>query len=234
MVEFFQLSTAERLEALDLAANTSGLLPHLLNWTLFRRFPLSTAAMPALRRLAADTGETVSLGIRVGWYCVRVAVAFGGNDIYHRDRLGEANLLHRHLSARPILAQLTGPEIDQYRRFVALHHRSTALELDRGRLKKELRLARERGFAVEELSVSPGSCAVSVPVHDGAGRPIASITVNGPVLACPAGSESIEPPRWLAVRDALEATIRAGGEAYRPRYGHIDPDRIVIRLAGAD
>ena len=30
MLEFFQLSTAERLEALDLAANTSGLLPHLL------------------------------------------------------------------------------------------------------------------------------------------------------------------------------------------------------------
>ncbi|MHB8255262.1 MAG: nucleotidyl transferase AbiEii/AbiGii toxin family protein [Acidiferrobacter sp.] len=30
MTEFFQLSTVERLEALDLAANTSGLLPHLL------------------------------------------------------------------------------------------------------------------------------------------------------------------------------------------------------------
>ena len=30
MVEFFQLSTAERLEALNLAANTSGMLPHLL------------------------------------------------------------------------------------------------------------------------------------------------------------------------------------------------------------
>ena len=30
MAEFFQLSTAERLEALNLAANTSGLLPHLL------------------------------------------------------------------------------------------------------------------------------------------------------------------------------------------------------------
>ena len=30
MVEFFQLSTAERLDALDTAANTSGLLPHLL------------------------------------------------------------------------------------------------------------------------------------------------------------------------------------------------------------
>ncbi len=30
MAEFFQLSAAERLEALNLAANTSGLLPHLL------------------------------------------------------------------------------------------------------------------------------------------------------------------------------------------------------------
>ena len=30
MAEFFQLSTAERLEALDSEANTSGLLPHLL------------------------------------------------------------------------------------------------------------------------------------------------------------------------------------------------------------
>jgi len=30
MAEFFQLSCAERLDALDLAANTSGLLPHLL------------------------------------------------------------------------------------------------------------------------------------------------------------------------------------------------------------
>ena len=30
MAEFFQLSTAERLDALDAAANTSGLLPHLL------------------------------------------------------------------------------------------------------------------------------------------------------------------------------------------------------------
>lgn len=30
MAEFFQLSAAERLEALQVAADTSGLLPHLL------------------------------------------------------------------------------------------------------------------------------------------------------------------------------------------------------------
>ena len=44
MAEFFQLSTAERLGALDLTANTSGLLPHLLEkdiwvvWSLRRLF----------------------------------------------------------------------------------------------------------------------------------------------------------------------------------------------------
>ena len=30
MAEFFELSAAERLDALDAAADTSGLLPHLL------------------------------------------------------------------------------------------------------------------------------------------------------------------------------------------------------------
>jgi DNA-binding IclR family transcriptional regulator len=208
-----------------------GLLPHLLNWTLFRRFPLSSAASPFLRRLAAETGETVSLSVRVGWYSVRVAVAYGGNDIYHRDRLGETTLLHRHLSARPILALLPDREAEQYRRFVNLHHRAAALELDRNPLRKELRLARERGFAVEELSVSPGSYAVAVPVSDGAQRVIASITVNGPVVHGADGA--VESPPWLAVRDELERLVRSDAEKFKPRYAHIDPDKIVIRLAEA-
>ncbi|MDY7578140.1 nucleotidyl transferase AbiEii/AbiGii toxin family protein [Herbaspirillum sp. RTI4] len=46
MAEFFQLSTAERLEALDLAANTSGLLPHLLEKNIW--------VVWSLRHLFAD------------------------------------------------------------------------------------------------------------------------------------------------------------------------------------
>ena len=58
MAEFFQLSTAERLEALDLAANTLGFLPHRLEkdiwvvWSLRHLFaaPNSAAVFAATCR----------------------------------------------------------------------------------------------------------------------------------------------------------------------------------------
>ena len=229
------LSTLEEAQYISRFQNGSryepGLMPHLLNWTLFRRFPLSSAAMPFLKRLAAETGETVSLVVRLGWYGLRVAVVYGGSDIYHRDRLGETALLQRHLSSRAILAHLADREFEQYRRFVNLHHREAALELDRSALRKELRLARERGFAVEELKVSPGSCAVSLPVRDSEGRPVAAVTVNGPVVACAGPDGRLDPPRWIAVRDELEASIWAACDRLKTRYAHFDPDEIVMHPA---
>lgn len=61
MAEFFKLSTAERLEALDLAANTSGLLPHLLEkdiwvvWSLRHLF-----AGPYANHLVFEGGTSLS------------------------------------------------------------------------------------------------------------------------------------------------------------------------------
>jgi hypothetical protein len=53
MAEFFQLSTAERLDALNAAANTSGLLPHLLGK---RRLGGLVAAKPLCRPLRGALG----------------------------------------------------------------------------------------------------------------------------------------------------------------------------------
>lgn len=61
MAEFFQLSTAERLEALNTAANTSGLLPHLLEkdiwvvWSLQHLF-----AGPYAQHLVFKGGTSLS------------------------------------------------------------------------------------------------------------------------------------------------------------------------------
>jgi Nucleotidyl transferase AbiEii toxin, Type IV TA system len=61
MAEFFQLSTAERLDALNAAANTSGLLPHLLEkdvwvvWSLRNLF-----AGPYAEHLVFKGGTSLS------------------------------------------------------------------------------------------------------------------------------------------------------------------------------
>lgn len=66
MAEFFQLSTAERLDALNVAANTSGLLPHLLEkdtwvvWSLRHLF-----AGPFADHLVFKGGTSLSKAYRV-------------------------------------------------------------------------------------------------------------------------------------------------------------------------
>jgi len=61
MAEFFQLSTAERLEALNTAANTSGIPPHLLEkdiwvvWSLQHLF-----AGPHAQHLVFKGGTSLS------------------------------------------------------------------------------------------------------------------------------------------------------------------------------
>jgi DNA-binding IclR family transcriptional regulator len=226
------LITLEETQYIRRSQNTSkyepGLMAQLLAWTLFRRFGLSEASMPFLRRLSAETGETASITARIGWYGIRIAVAYGGNDIFHRDRLGETSLLHRSFAGKGILAFLADREIDRYRRFVQLHHHTTSTELERPALRRQIKLAREQGWASEELELSPDSLAVTFPVRDENGAVVASMTVNGPVITD--GTHAQILPHLLAIRDELEVAIRAAPERLQSPYAHFDPDRIVIHL----
>lgn len=229
------LITLEEAQYISRYQNSSryepGLMSHLLLWTHLRCFPIGGVAMPLLRRLAQTTGETVSLCVRVGWYALRVATVYGTNDIYHRDRLGEMKLLHDGLSQQAIFAFLSEQEHAQYRSFLNLHHRDAALEFHRGNSRRVVAAAHADGYVMEEAPLAPGRYAVAFAVRDAHGSPIASIMINGPVL----GRGDISNPRsvkaWLAVRDELETIIRAEPERFRPRYGHIAPDNIVIALA---
>jgi DNA-binding IclR family transcriptional regulator len=226
------LITLEETQYIRRSQNTAkyepGLMAQLLAWTLFKRFKLSEASMKFLRLLSAETGETASLTARVGWYGIRIAVAYGGNDIHHRDRLGETSLLHRSFAGKGIFAFLTDRDIDRYRRFIQVHHHTTSTELERPALRKQIRLAREQGWAGEEIDLSSGSMAVTFPVRDETGSVVASITVNGPVIANGRYAQTV--PSLLVIRDQLEALIRTDPDRFRSPYAHFDPDQITIRL----
>jgi IclR family transcriptional regulator, acetate operon repressor len=226
------LITLEESRYIRRSQNTAkyepGLMAQLLAWTLFKRFPLSEASMPFLRRLALETGETASMTARIGWYGIRIAVAYGGNDIHHRDRLGETNLLHRSFPGKGIFAFLDDQEIYRYRRFVQLHHHLTSSELERPNLRRQVKLAREQGWAGEEVGLSPGSQAVTLPVRDETGTVIGSMTVNGPVIVGQEHTTTL--PRLMAIRDELEALIKAEPGHFKSPYAHFDPERITIRV----
>jgi DNA-binding IclR family transcriptional regulator len=201
-----------------------GTMPYLLNRALLNRFELTLASRPFLRELAQETGETVSLNVRLGWYSLRLSGVYGSRDIYHRDRLGELGFLHHALPGRAILAFLTDTDVAGMARFLADMEEEWPGVGGWAALRARLQAAEKPGFLAEALPMSSGFCAIGMPVRDETGAAIASITINGPVFP----SEKIG--GLLAVRDRLEALIMADPPRFVSPFAHLPPERIVLKV----
>ncbi len=201
-----------------------GTMPYLLNRALLNRFAINLASRPFLRELASETGETVSLNARLGWYSLRLSGVYGSRDIYHRDRLGELALLHQALPGRAILACLADADFLAMAQFLASTAHEWPGEAAWASLRATIREARQHGVLAEPLPMSPGFCAIGMPVRDHTGAPIASITITGPVY--PSGNTASQ----LAVRDRLEAVIAADPRRFVSPFAHLPPERIFLKV----
>jgi DNA-binding IclR family transcriptional regulator len=209
-----------------------GPMPQFLTRAVFRQFQLRTASLPFLKRIAQETGATTSLGVRAGYYYLRITVAYGSNDLYSPGRLGEVNLLHDELGGRGVLAFLPVKDLRGYRRFVAKRYPKAVRDLDA--LRALLRPSRETGFVAERSDHYADAFALSLPIRNADGEAIASILATGPART---RSGKLLRPGWTRHADELEAMVRGDPERFRNPFGHIDPEQIVIdvqKRAGTD
>jgi DNA-binding IclR family transcriptional regulator len=139
---------------------------------------LAAAAAPALEALAADTGETVVLGVRRGddAYFVR-QVQRGGHILgVAEDWAGRSTPLHVSAIGKAMLAFAQEPYTGALERLTP--HTIT----DRAALESELRRVRVRGWATLRDELEEGLTAVGAPVFDGAGDCVAGVSVTGPTF----------------------------------------------------
>jgi DNA-binding IclR family transcriptional regulator len=200
-----------------------GTMPNLLNRALLNRFELNAASRSFLRDLAQETGETVSLNMRLGWYSVRIAGVYGNRDIYHRDRLGELALLHDSLAGRAMLAFLPDTDLNGILKFLAETDSPKPSPEEWSALEAKRAAAKTSSIMTEELPMSPGFSAIAMPVRDTTGTAIASITINGPVFP----SNNLE--KLLAIRNDLEELIAQTPKRFISPFAHIPADRIVLQ-----
>ena len=230
------LSTLEEAQYVQRAQDSlgyeAGIVPQLLLWTLLKRFPLAVACEPYLGRLAALSGGTASLCVRLGWYGLRVSVVYGSNDIYHRDRLGEVGLLHTSHAMRGIFAFLTDNEIAEYRRFAQRHHESEAHDIDRLALRRAVQAARDTGYGAADSADPDESTTCAMPLRDPEGQVIAAIGLAGSTAdAFPERTATLPEP-WRAVWYDFEVELARTPALTTTPYAHIAPSDIVIRLIG--
>jgi DNA-binding IclR family transcriptional regulator len=171
--------------------------PRTAKYRLGRRLPqlarvvtgeldLRHVARPVCERLAATSGETVTLDVLDGDEIVPIEQSTGSTSFVSVNWLGRRTPVHCTASGKVILAFALEP-IRQRLLARPLEPRTPRSIVDVAELEKQLSAAREAGYArtFEELEV--GLDAVAAPVFSADGDILAAIDISGPAHRLQAG-----------------------------------------------
>src|SRR5215210_6920523 len=178
-------------------------------------------AGPSMRRLAAESGETVNLMVPTAAGTEAIAQEEG------RHLLGVTNWLGRDI---PEHASAAGKVFLAYGvagvagvagvppRLVRLTDRTI---VDPAALERDLEAVRARGYATLVDELEPGLSVVAAPVFDAGGGVVAALSVSGPTSRLPEhrlavlGRVAIEQAHAVSVRLGYDGPLGSGG----PRGG---------------
>lgn len=142
---------------------------------------LRRAALPALRRLHDETGETTTLSELVGDERVYIDQLESTQEIRMTVEIGRRFPLYAGASSKAILAEL--PESVLTAVLAAPPSPTVSGPVpEPARLRAELRQIRERGAAVTSGERQGGAASVAAAVHWADGRVVGAISVCGPTM----------------------------------------------------
>jgi IclR family transcriptional regulator, acetate operon repressor len=145
------------------------------------RIDVRGLAAPSLHRLSAATNETATLSLRYGWERMYVDQVTPDREVKMTVALGRPFPLHAGGSSKAFLAFLPESEQEEY---ITQHELSALTDrtiVDPARLRKELRQVRSRGYALSFGERQAGAGSIASPVLDHRDRPVAVISVCGPL-----------------------------------------------------
>ncbi len=178
--------------------------------------PLLTVARPQLERLAAETRETVKLGVLSEDEVLILAAVESPYQLHTRGDEGKRAPLHCTGLGKAILATLPPEQVRQIaaRRGLARYTPRTITSLER--LQEELASIRARGYAVDWEENEAGVVCVAAPILDPHGGLRASISISAPVSRVVRTSlKRLAARVTAAARAAGMGLSRANGSAAR-------------------
>ena len=136
-------------------------------------------ALPYLRELAAETGETTTLSLLKGDQRVYAEQIESSHSVRQAVQIGAIAQLFAGASGKAILAFLPNGRRAVILRQSANAYLSDGSALDSRRLLHELDLVRRRGYATSQSERVQGAASAAAPVFDHRGNVVASISVAG-------------------------------------------------------
>jgi len=134
---------------------------------------------PYMRNIHEITNETVTLSIRAGFHSVVIDGIEGRQPIVTRVLYGRPIPLHAGPGSRAILAFMPDEEIEALlSQNVPLARIRETTIVEPAALWDEIRLVRERGYAMGYRDHVPIGSAIAFPVLDGSGHSIGAIAIG--------------------------------------------------------
>jgi DNA-binding IclR family transcriptional regulator len=143
---------------------------------------LRDVAMPHLRDLAEETGETVSLAVLGGGQAVVIERIESKQRVVIRGHVGWTFPLHTTSLGKALLAFEPESDVPDV---LERNRAATGVRMKRAELaalNKELRTIRKNGYALNDEQSAAGLRAVAAPIRDFRGEVVASVNVGGPTM----------------------------------------------------
>jgi DNA-binding IclR family transcriptional regulator len=149
------------------------------------RFGLREVAHPIMERLAAETGETVNLGVLDGARVVNLHKVESRHLLRMHMEVGGGVPAHATALGKVLLAALEPSELGQRLGGQRLTRLTRRTIVDRTTLRRMLARIREQGFATDDEECSLGLRCVAAPILDHRGAVVAALSISGPSQRLP-------------------------------------------------
>lgn len=137
-------------------------------------------ALPVMRRISEQTGETVHLTIADGAEGVYVEkVESTVYQLRWHTEIGRRVPLYAGASMKILLAFMDPERREDILEHAELHRVAPHTVIDRALLREELEEIRRRGWAMSREEINEGAAGISAPVFDSRGELVAGLTVSG-------------------------------------------------------
>ncbi|MEU4227767.1 IclR family transcriptional regulator [Nonomuraea sp. NPDC026600] len=159
---------------------------------------LRTLAMPALNDLQATTGETIHLMVPDGDRMVLIERIDSHHQLRTVYALGSRSPMHASANGKAYLATLPDDQLARYlaQDLVAATRHSLT---DSAGLRHDLRVVRERGYAVADEELAVGIIAVAAPIGPPGQVAMATLSISAPKVRL---TDDLAEPYGHLVRDA--------------------------------
>lgn len=171
------------------------------------QFDLRAALAPELQALRDQTGETVHLAVPAGHEMIYIDKLESPGPVRMVSRVGASVALHSSAVGKAYLAALDEAARERLLHALPMPARLPATLTSLPALREALGVAAQRGYAVDNEENEPGIVCYGVALCDGAGRPVAGVSVSTLLFRRRGDPQSAYIEPLLRLRDAAAAKL---------------------------